>query len=65
MAYNGVLKAAIEDRGLSQDSAAARVGISGSLLTMILKGNALPTPKVRAKLAELLKKPEAELFTEV
>ena len=64
MPYNSALKGAIEDANFYQGTVAARVGVSEGLLSMILKGDVVPTAKIRAKLAALLGKPERELFPE-
>ncbi len=60
--YNGRLKAAISDKGISQETCASKVGITGSLLSQILYGRALPTAETRERLAKLLGKTEKELF---
>ncbi len=65
MAYNGYLKMAIHNKGLTQQEAADKAEIQGSTLSMIIHGRQNATPGERKKIAQALNTPQKELFPEI
>ncbi len=59
---NLTLKIALVTRGLTQRGAAALVHVNEPRFSRIVNGREAPSPRVRAALAHLLKRPAAELF---
>jgi transcriptional regulator with XRE-family HTH domain len=62
MAANYRLKAARVLQGLTQLQLAERLGIKEIEMSRLETGRGLPTPQLKIRIAEILKKPAFELF---
>ncbi len=59
---NVALKIALVTRGVSQQAAAACIHLDVWRFSRIVNGREAPSPRVKAALAKLLKRPARELF---
>lgn len=59
------LAGAIAETGASLTQVGQRVGVNPQYLSQIIRGRQHPSSALRARIAEALGRPEAELFAEV